>query len=81
MDSNAVDPLADLPGAYEIAKAAVGEGRLEVLFTHVTIGELAAIGDLERRRSLLILLTSIRRLASTELLMVGLVEGGVRPPD
>jgi hypothetical protein len=33
---------------------------------HVTIDELAGIGDLERRRSLLILLISIGRLVPTE---------------
>jgi hypothetical protein len=71
MDSNAVDPLADLPGAYEVARAAVQDGRLEVLFTHVTIDELAAISDLERRSSLLILLISIGRLVNTEGLIVG----------
>jgi hypothetical protein len=36
MDSNAVDPLADMPGAYEVAHEAVEAGHLEILFTHVT---------------------------------------------
>ena len=71
MDSNAVDPLADLPGAYETAEAAVQSGNLEILFTHVTIDELAAIDDLERRRRLLILLISLGRLVSTGAFIVG----------
>ncbi len=40
MDSNAVDPLADMPGAYEAAREAVEAGHLEILLTHVTIDEL-----------------------------------------
>lgn len=31
MDSNAVDPLADMPGAYDAAREAVEAGRLEIL--------------------------------------------------
>jgi hypothetical protein len=70
MDSNAVDPLADMPGAYDAAREAVEAGHLEILFTHVTIDELAAIGDLDRRR-LLLLLISLGRLVPTGAFILG----------
>ena len=71
MDSNAVDPLADMPGAYEVARETVEAGHLEILFTHVTIDELAAIGDLDRRRLLLLLLIDLGRLVPTGAFIVG----------
>ena len=45
LDSNAVDSLLDLPGAYEAVRAALDAGRVELLFTHVSIDELAAVPD------------------------------------
>jgi len=53
LDSNGVDPLIDLPGAYEVARAAVTAGRLELLFTHVTVNEIGATPDPCRRSRLL----------------------------
>ncbi|MER7982648.1 hypothetical protein [Streptomyces sp. NPDC095817] len=63
-DTNAVDPLTDGP-TYERIREAVTAGRLEVLYTHVTIDELAEIPDLDRRQQLLALLVSIGRLVPT----------------
>jgi hypothetical protein len=64
-DSNAVDPLADVPGAYEALEAAVNAGTLKILYTHINIDELAEIPDLERRSTLLLLLVSLGQLVPT----------------
>lgn len=71
MDSNAMDPFMDLLGAYETARAAVDAGDLEILFTHVTVEELAAIPDLERRCRLLIFLIDLGRMVPTGAFIVG----------
>jgi predicted nucleic acid-binding protein len=65
LDSNAVDPLLDLPGAYEAVLTALDAGRVELLFTHVNIDELAAVPDLDRRSRLLLTLVDIGRLVPT----------------
>jgi rRNA-processing protein FCF1 len=65
VDSNALDPLLEFPGAYEALRAGIDDGKLEMLITHVTIDELAAIGDLERRRWLLVLHFDLCRLVAT----------------
>jgi hypothetical protein len=65
LDSNAVDPLIDLPGAYEAVRAAIDCGRLDVLYTHVTIDELAATRDPDRRSRLLATVRSLGRLVPT----------------
>lgn len=64
-DSNAVDPLADIPGAFETLKAATEEGQLQILYTHVNIDELAAIPDLNRRATLILLLVDVGQLVPT----------------
>ncbi|KPI19734.1 hypothetical protein OV450_7837 [Actinobacteria bacterium OV450] len=61
-DSNAVDPIADRPGAYELVRAAVDEERIEILFPHLALDELAQTDDLERRQLLLVVLVSLGRL-------------------
>ena len=65
LDSNAVDPLIDWPGAYEAVRAGLDAGRIELLFTHVNIDELAAVPDLDRRARLLLVLVDIGRLVPT----------------
>jgi hypothetical protein len=65
VDSNAIDPLIDLPGAYEAVRAAVDTGQLELLYTHVNIDELAATQDPERRSHLLLVLVDLGRLVPT----------------
>jgi hypothetical protein len=65
VDANAIDPLVDMPGAYEVLRAAVDAGELELLFTHITVDELCATPDEERRAHLLILLIDLGRLIPT----------------
>lgn len=65
VDSNAIDPIADIPGAYETARAAVDDGQLELLYTHVNIDELAAIPNPDRRAWLLLLLVDLGHLIPT----------------
>lgn len=64
-DSNAIDPVADTPGAYETLEAAVKAGTLDVMYTHVTIDELVAIPDLDRRGWLVLLMVSLGRVVPT----------------
>jgi hypothetical protein len=65
LDSNAIDPIADVPGAYEAVRKAVDEDKVELLYTHITIDELVAIPDLERRSRLVLLLIDLGRLVPT----------------
>ncbi|WP_196054660.1 PIN domain-containing protein [Nocardia aurantiaca] len=71
VDANAMDPIVDLPGAYEVIRNSVDQGRLEVLFTHVTIDELAATPDEERRRLLLLLVVELGHLIPTGASVLG----------
>jgi hypothetical protein len=64
-DSNAIDPIADNAGAYEVVRASVDSGSIELMFTHVNIDELTAIKDPERRAWLVLLLVDIGRLVPT----------------
>ncbi|SIN14558.1 hypothetical protein [Micromonospora cremea] len=52
LDCNGVDPLVDLPGAFEVVKRAVESGELKLLGTHILEEELAATPDEERRGKL-----------------------------
>ena len=70
-DTNAVDPLADSPGAFDAVKAAVQAEQLEVLYTHVTIDELAEIPDRHRRATLILLLADVGRLVPTGTAAIG----------
>lgn len=65
LDSNAVDALADEPELYERTLAAVQSGRLRLLWTHVTVDELAVIPDVERRCRLLCVGASLAILVPT----------------
>jgi hypothetical protein len=65
LDSNAIDPLIDLVGAYETLRAAVDDGRLRLLFTHVNIDELAVVSDAERRSRLLLAMVDLGQLVPT----------------
>ncbi|WP_331746642.1 hypothetical protein [Streptomyces sp. NBC_00842] len=64
-DSNAIDPIAAIEGALEKLQAAVEAGDLDILYTHVTVDELVAIRDLERRGQLMLLMASIGRVVPT----------------
>src|ERR1035438_9436307 len=52
LDSNGVDPLVDLPGAFNFVKRAIDAGKLELLSTHVLCEEITAIRDPSRRAKL-----------------------------
>jgi predicted nucleic acid-binding protein len=52
-------------GAYEVMRSSVDQGQLEVLFTHVTIDELAATPDEDRGSRLLLLLVDLGHLIPT----------------
>lgn len=56
LDSNALDPMLTQTGAYEVLYEAASSGKLEVLYTHITIDEIAMTPDLEKRQWLLNLL-------------------------
>jgi hypothetical protein len=62
VDSNAVDHL---PEHLEAVQEAIKAGRLELLWTHVTIDELAVVPDPDRRAWLLCLAASVCRFVST----------------
>lgn len=64
-DSNAIDAIVDTPGAYEVLRGAIDRAELEVLYTHITIDELSAISDLDRRRLLLTCLTGLGQQVPT----------------
>jgi hypothetical protein len=61
LDSNALDPMLNVSGAYEALEEAVSAARLEVFYTHVTVDEVASTPDLERRQWLLNLLVFLGR--------------------
>jgi hypothetical protein len=61
LDSNALDPLPTAFGAFEALDKAVSSARLEILFTHITVDEIAATPDLETRQWLLNLLVFLGR--------------------
>jgi predicted nucleic acid-binding protein len=65
LDSNALDPLLTHHGAYEALREAVDSDALAIFFTHVTVDEIAAVPDLEKRRHLLILLIDLGGLVLT----------------
>jgi hypothetical protein len=71
LDSNAVDPLIDMPGAVENVQSAIDRGELELLYTHVTMDELAMTPDLDRRQRLILVLAEIGTLVATGAFVLG----------
>jgi hypothetical protein len=71
LDSGAYDTLIDVAGAYDAARAAIDADDLEVLYTHVNVDELAATGDLDRRRRLLFAMVSLGQYVPTGTFMFG----------
>jgi predicted nucleic acid-binding protein len=61
LDSNALDPLLTKSGAFEALDQAVSSASLEVLYTHITVDEIAATPDLKTRQWLLDLLVFLGR--------------------
>lgn len=70
-DSNAIDPIADTPGALELLQEEVAAGHLEVLYTHITVDELGAIKDPELRSRLTLAMTSLGHLVPTGDFVIG----------
>jgi hypothetical protein len=52
LDSNGVDPLVDLAGAFDLVRGAIEAGELELLSTPVLVKEISAIPDPIRRAKL-----------------------------
>jgi hypothetical protein len=52
LDSNGVDPLVDLPGAFDLVKRAIEAGELELLSTHVLAEQISAKPDPIKRAKL-----------------------------
>jgi predicted nucleic acid-binding protein len=65
LDSNAVDGIADPPARYDAIQAAVADGRLELLWTHITVDELSAIEEPAKRARLLTIAAGVCRLVPT----------------
>jgi hypothetical protein len=65
IDSSALDPLLHALGAFESLEEAVESGNLEILFTHITVDEIAATPDLEKRQWLLNMLVALGRIIDT----------------
>lgn len=57
-------------GAYEVLDQAVKSGKLAVFFTHVTVDEMAATPDLEKRQRLLNLLVFLGRPIATSVMVL-----------
>lgn len=69
LDSNALDPMLNVSGAYEALEDAVSSARLEVFYTHVTVDEIASTPDLEKRQWLLNLLVFLGRPVYTSVMV------------
>jgi rRNA-processing protein FCF1 len=65
LDSNALDPIAKIRGAYEAIERAINDGQVELLITHVTIDELAEVPDTDLRARLLLFAMALTRLVPT----------------
>src|SRR5690348_1315857 len=59
VDSNAVDHLVDDPDLRRVIEGALADDRLRLLYTHLTMDELAEIPDPIRRRDLVAAITSL----------------------
>ena len=75
--SDAMDPLIDLArGLRKRLRRAGDGGDLKILFTHVTVEELAAIPDYERPIvALLIFLIDLGQLVPTGAIILGACHG------
>ena len=71
LDSNAMDLLADLPGAIDTVRAAIRSRTIELLHTHVTRDELAKIPDPDRRARLLEVVAELSNATPTGAFILG----------
>jgi hypothetical protein len=76
IDARALKRLADRDHGYPVVRGAVDAGELEILFTRVTVGELAGTPNLQLRGDLLLCLTDLGRLTPT-----GTSSPGLSPPE
>lgn len=60
-----IDYIIGGHGRYEKLRSAIDERRLEILFTHITLEELAATKDEDRRGHLLVTLVDLGRMVPT----------------
>ncbi len=65
VDTNAVDPIIDIPGALAALNQARKSGDLDLLFTHITVDELAVVPAEDRRVRLLLAVFEVGRLVAT----------------
>lgn len=65
LDSNATDPLIDLPGALQYLQRAAAAAGIEILYTHVTVDENGDTPDPVRRARLLAALAGVGRKVPT----------------
>jgi hypothetical protein len=71
LDSNALDVLSNDPYLYTAVREAIKAGRLALLWTHVTIHELADIADCEKRGRLLLVGASLAWVVPTGSFIIG----------
>jgi predicted nucleic acid-binding protein len=71
LDTNAVDHLLDAPDLNLQVVSAVEGGKLRLLYTHVTVDEVARVPDAARRAGLLSLLTAFAEAVPTGDFVVG----------
>jgi hypothetical protein len=76
IDNCSLHPFVQVPGAYEAARRAIDSGRLEILYTHVTLEEATATPDPELRDSLVHVLTTLGSLVPTGAFIVNLSRVG-----
>jgi predicted nucleic acid-binding protein len=71
LDTSAVNRIVDTPGAFEALRRAVERGDLDLLYPHVTLDEVKATPDAERRRRLLEVVEDLARPAVTGVFVLG----------
>jgi hypothetical protein len=59
IDNNGIDPIADIPGAYDAVLAGIDRGDLQILYVHTTLTEVADTPDKDRRDQLLLTLVNL----------------------
>jgi len=69
LDCNGVDPLVELPGAFDLVKGAIEAGELELLSTPVLVKEISETTDPIRRARLQALVDLARMVPTGALLL------------
>src|SRR5260370_39514608 len=71
LDSCGVDPLVDLPGAFDLVKGAIEAGELELLSTDVLVKELRINAARDPKRAKLQALVDLARMVPTGAFILG----------